>query len=111
MKKSEPKMILNISLESEEIEEKVKIAMDKYAEKVIYKNLDEEITKIVDKRIERLVSASNWSSGRKIQGVSFEQFVKDRTEKAIGDFVEKNIKEILAKRFAEIMTDKSFGND
>lgn len=111
MKKSEPKMILNISLESEEIEEKVKVAMDKYVEKAIYKNLDEEIAKIVDGRIEKLVSASNWSSDRKIQGVSFEQFVKDRTEKAIGDFVEKNIKEILAKRFAEIMTDKSFGND
>ena len=111
MKKSEPKMILNISLESEEIEEKVKIAMDKYVEKAIYKNLDEEIAKIVDRRIEKLVSAPNWSSDRKIQGVSFEQFVKDRTEKAIGDFVEKNIKEILAKRFAEIMTDKSFGND
>nr|DAP38889.1 MAG TPA: hypothetical protein [Bacteriophage sp.] len=111
MKKSEPKMILNISLESEEIEEKVKIAMDKYVEKVIYKNLDEEITKIVDRRIERLVSASTWSSDRKIQGVSFEQFVKDRTEKAIGDFVAMNIKEILAKRFAEIMTDKSFDNN
>lgn len=111
MKKSEPKMILNISLNSEEIEEKVKIAMDEYAEKVTYKNLDEEITKIVDKRIERLVSTSSWGSDKKIQGVSFEQFVKDRTEKAIGDFVEKNIKEILAKRFAEIMTDKSFSND
>ena len=111
MKKSEPKMILNISLNSEEIEEKVKIAMDEYAEKVTYKNLDEEITKIVDRRIERLVSTSSWGSDKKIQGVSFEQFVKDRTEKAIGDFVEKNIKEILAKRFAEIMTDKSFGND
>ena len=41
MKKSEPKMILNISLSSEEIEEKVKIAMDEYVQKVIYKNLDE----------------------------------------------------------------------
>lgn len=62
-------------------------------------------------RIEKLVSASSWSGDRKIQGVSFEQFVKDRTEKVIGDFVEMNIKEILAKRFAEIMTDKSLGND
>jgi hypothetical protein len=111
MKKAEPKMILNISLNSEEIEEKVKIAMDEYAEKVIYKNIDEEITKIVDKGIERLVSAPSWSGDRKIQGVSFEQFVKDKTEKTIGDFVEKNIKEILAKRFAEIMTDRSFDND
>lgn len=111
MKKSEPKIILNISLNNEEVEEKIKIAMDEYAEKVIYKNLDEEIIKIVDRRIEKLVSASSWSYDRKIQGVSFEQFVKDRTEKVIGDFVEMNIKEILAKRFAEIMTDKSLGND
>lgn len=65
MKKSEPKMILNISLNSEEIEEKVKIAMDEYVEKAIYKNLDEEITKIVDKRIEKLTSASSWSCDRK----------------------------------------------
>lgn len=111
MKKSNPKLILNVSLTSEELEEKVKVAMDKYAENVIYKNLDEEITKIVDRRIERLVSASSWSSDRKIQGVSFEQFVKDRTEKVIESFADKNIKEILAKRFAEIMTDRSFGND
>lgn len=100
MKKSDPKLILNVSLTSEELEEKVKVAMDKYAENVIYKNLDEEITKIVDRRIERLVSASSWSSDRKIQGVSFEQFVKDRTEKVIESFADKNIKEILAKRFA-----------
>lgn len=111
MKKSESKIILNVSLTSEELEEKVKVAMDKYAENVIYKNLDEEITKIVGRRIEILVSASSWSSDRKIQGVSFEQFVKDRTEKVIESFVDKNIKEILAKRFAEIMTDRSFGND
>ena len=45
MKKSEPKLILNVSLTSEELEEKVKIAIDKYAENVIYKNLDEEIAK------------------------------------------------------------------
>lgn len=53
MKKSEPKMILNISLNSEEIEEKVKIAMDEYVEKVIYKNLDEEMAK-------RIVSSPNF---------------------------------------------------
>ena len=111
MKKAEPKMILNISLNSEEIEEKVKIAMDEYAEKVIYKNIDEEIAKVIDKRIERLVSAPNWSNDRLINDMPFSDFVKSKTEKAIGDFVEKNIKEILAKRFAEIMTDRSFANE
>lgn len=31
MKKSDSKIILNVSLTSEELEEKVKVAMDKYA--------------------------------------------------------------------------------
>ena len=100
-------MFMNIAFESEEFEEKVKIAMDKYCNEVIYANLDEQVMKIVDKRITRLLSSNSWSSDRKIQGVSFEEFVKQRTEKAIGDFVEKNIREIMAKRFAEILTDKS----
>lgn len=107
MKKSEPKMFMNIAFESEEFEEKVKIAMDKYAEDVIYKNLDEEIMKIVDKRINSLLSANKWDSNRKIQGVTLEEFVKDRTENVLRDFVEKNIREILTKRFAEILTDRS----
>lgn len=100
-------MFVNIAFTDEEFEEKVKIAMDKYCNEVIYANLDEQVMKIVDKRITRLLSSDSWSSDRKIQGVSFEEFVKQRTEKAIGDFVEKNIREIMAKRFAEILTDKS----
>ena len=107
MKKSEPKMFMNIAFESEEFEEKVKIAMDKYVEDVIYKNLDEEIMRIVDKRIDSLISANKWDSNRKIHGITLEEFVKDRTEKVLGDFAEKNIREILAKRFAEILTDRS----
>lgn len=111
MKKSEPKIILNISMDNEELEKKIKIAMDKYVDNIIYSNLDEEIEKIINNRIERLLSASGWAYERKIQGVTLEQFVKQKTEKTISDFVEKNIKEILAKRFAEIMVDRSFGND
>ena len=100
-------MFVNIAFTDEEFEEKVKIAMDKYCNEVIYANLDEQVMKIVDKRITSLLSSNSWSSKRKIQGVSFEELVKQRTEKAIGDFVEKNIREIMAKRFAEILTDKS----
>ena len=104
MKKTEPKMILNLSVENSELEEKIKIAMDKYAEQLIVKNLDETIMKIVNKRIDNLLSASSWNSERKIQGVTLEQFIKDRTESVIEEFVDKNAKEILAKRLAEILT-------
>ena len=97
-------MILNLSIDNSELEEKIKIAMDKYAEQLIAKNLDETIMKIVNKRIDNLLSASSWNSERKIQGVTLEQFVKDKTESVIEEFVDKNAKEILAKRLAEILT-------
>lgn len=54
MKKSEPKMILNISLESEEIEEKVKIAMDKYVEKLSIKILMKKLQKSLTRELKDL---------------------------------------------------------
>ena len=57
MKKSEPKLILNLQVDSEELDQKVKLAMDKYIEDVIVGNLDDEIEKIVTKRIGELISA------------------------------------------------------
>ena len=66
MKKNEPKMILNVTIDNDELEEKVKIAMDKYAEQLILKNLDDTITKIVENRIDRLINGRNWDSDRKI---------------------------------------------
>lgn len=104
MNKSEPKIILNLTLEDGELEEKVKIAMDKYAEQLVLKNLDDTIKKIVDKRIDNLLSASSWNNERKINGVTLEEFVKSKTEGVISEFVDKNAKEILAKRLAEILT-------
>ena len=46
MKKSEPKLILNLQVDSEELDQKVKLAMDKYIEDVIVGNLDDEIEKL-----------------------------------------------------------------
>ena len=66
MKKSEPKLILNLQVDSEELDQKVKLAMDKYIEDVIVGNLDDEIEKIVTKRIGALVSADRWNPNRKI---------------------------------------------
>jgi len=104
MKKIEPKIILNLSLEDNELEEKVKIAMDKYSEQLVVKNLDETIKKIVENRINNLLSSPYWHNERKINGVTLEQFVKEKTEGVIEEFIDKNAKEILAKRLAEILT-------
>ena len=104
MKKSEPKMILNVQIENQELEENVKIATDKYVEQLVIKDLDATIARIVENRITKLINGKSWESERKIQGVTLEQFVKDRTEQTITEFIDKNAKEVLAKRLAEILT-------
>ena len=57
MKKSEPKMILNVAFESKELDEKVQIAMGKYVEDLMLKNLDSTIEKLVVQRVTRLMSS------------------------------------------------------
>lgn len=105
MKKSEPKIILNLSIENDELEDKVKIAMDKYVEDLIIKNLDDTIAKFVEKRIDNLLVQSrySYSSDSKINGKSFYEFVKDKTEKQIEEVINKNIKDIFAKKVAEML--------
>lgn len=103
MKKSEPKIILNLSIENDELEEKVKIAMDKYAEQLVLKNLDNTIVKLIDRRIDKLINGRSWDSDSKIEGVSFNEFVKQRTEQALSDVIDKNAKEILAKKLASLI--------
>lgn len=103
MKKSEPKMILNVSIENAELEEKVKIAMDKYAEQLVLKHLDDTIVRIVEKRVDALVNGSYWDDSRKIKGVTLDYFVKQKTEKTIEEAIEKNVKEILANKLAKLL--------
>lgn len=40
---------------------------------------------------------------RKINNMSLEEFVKSKSEKTIEEFVEKNIKEVFARKLAELI--------
>ena len=100
---SEPNLILNLQVDSEELEQKVKLAMDKYIENVIVGNLDDEIDKIVTKRIGALVSADRWNPNRKIKDKTLEAYVKEATENVICDVIDKNIKDIFARKVAEML--------
>lgn len=103
MKKSQPKMILNVAIENDELDEKIETAMDEYVEQLVIKNLDDVIVKFVEKRIYKLINGRGWESDSKIQGVSFYDFVKSRTEQALTDAIDKNAKEILAKKLAQLI--------
>ena len=98
MKRSEPKMILNLSLENEEFEKKVKLASEKYVEKIILENLDSMVEKIITRKIEYLIKGYS-----KVNGVSLEKFVSDRTDGIVSETIDKNIKTIFAKKLAEMI--------
>lgn len=103
MKKSEPKIILNLSVENSELDEKIKIAIDKYVEQSVYAQLDDVIENIITKRINKLLNSRYWESDNKINGMAFEQFVRSKTEDAIAQAIEKNAKDILAKKLARLI--------
>lgn len=103
MKKSEPKIILNLSVENSELDEKIKIAIDEYVEKAVYAELDEAIEKIVDKRIDKLLHSPYWDTYNKIDGMTFNQFVMNKMESALAEAIEKNAKEIFAKKLASLI--------
>ena len=103
MKKSNPKMILNVAFESEELDEKVQIAMEKYVEDLMLKNLDSTIEKLVVQRVTRLVSGKFTYANGTLNGKSLEVFVKEATNDIIEDVIEKNIKDIFAKKIAEMI--------
>ena len=103
MKKSEPKIILNLSVENDELDKVIKLAIDKYVEQSIYAQLDDTVEKIVNKRIDRLINGRYWDPDNKINGITFDQFVKSKTEDAMVKAIEKNAKEILARKLADMI--------
>ena len=103
MTKQNPKLIFNFQMENPEFEETVRVAMDKYTEGVIIKELDDKIQKIVENRIEKLVKADRWSPDGKINNMSLNDFIRLRTEKVIEDVIDKHIKDILAKKIAQVL--------
>lgn len=103
MKKTAPKMILNVQIDNQELEEQVKIAMDKYAEDLILKNLDGKIQRIIINRIDALIRGNSWGNEGKIAGQTLEQYVKDKSSKVIEEAIDKHIKDIFAKKFAQML--------
>ena len=104
MNKSESKMILNVAFESKELDEKVQIAMEKYVEDLMLKNLDNTIEKLVVQRVTRLMSSKfAYSPDGTLNGKSLEGFIKEIINATIEDVIERNIKDILAKKIAEMI--------
>lgn len=104
MKKSKPKLILNLSVEDEELEKKIEVAMEQYVNKIVSKNLDAIIEKFITKRINEIVDSNNRYSYYRICGKTLDDYVKERVNTAITNTIDNNIQEILSKKIANLLS-------
>ena len=102
MKKSEPKMILNLSVIDEELEIKIQKAMDRYVKDVVFECLDDTIIKCAKKRVNQLITGYSWSDKGKIKGKNLKDYIKEETN----DVIENYVKEIIDEKTKEMITKK-----
>lgn len=104
MTKSKPKMILNVQFESEEFDKQVQIAMDKYVEDLMLKNLDSAIEKYVVQRITRLIDSKfEYSADGKLNGKPMREYIREATNEVVEKAITDNIKDIFVKKVAEML--------
>jgi len=78
--------------------------MEKYVEDLMLKNLDSTIEKLVVQRITRLVGGKfTYSPDGTLNGKSLEDYVREATNEVIKEVIDKNIKDIFAKKIAEMI--------
>jgi len=99
MNKGECKLILNFNLSDEELEEKVRIAVDDYIQKVTEREIDKRIEDILNARINYL-----FGKGSSYKGYSYAgNQITRQLEKAIDDNIDDAITQLIAKRLNFIM--------
>ena len=104
MTKSNPKMILNVQFESEELDKQVQIAMDKYVEDLILKNFDATIERYVVQRITRLIDGKfEYSPDGKLNGKTLRDYIREATDEVVEKAITENIKDIFVKKVAEML--------
>lgn len=104
MKRSDPKLILNLSVEDEELEKKIEIAMKQYADKIVSKNLDVFIEKIITKRINEIIESNNRYPYYMVGGKTLDNYIKEKVSPSITNAIDSNIKEILSKKIANLLS-------
>lgn len=97
----EPKLILNLSFENEEVEKKIEIAMDKYIQEVCHERIDKIITKNVDRRINDLVGDSYWK--KRLNGQYIDDYIAAKVEVKIKEVIDKQINKILQVKLASLL--------
>ena len=100
MRKTDPRLILNVNIKDEELEEKIKTAVDEYINSVfesidLDKRIHDAVDARIDREIERYVTAASKDNDWRY---SYENTrMKDAVRKAVDSIIDQRIKEKLVE--------------
>ena len=106
MKKSDPKLIININLDNPDLQEKVKLAVDEYIEDTLNSHYDEAITqavgKAIDKRLRELFEERRYTYAGQIEGEYLSDYIYKHIKTKVDEKVKAAIVSAVNDKFSEL---------
>jgi uncharacterized membrane protein YheB (UPF0754 family) len=107
MKRTEPKLIINLNLSDQEFEQQIELAVDKYIDSILDSCANEKVTeaikKYVDKKIDVVLQERRYDNASMINGKTLSSYIADiarpKVEVVIADTIAKSVSETLANKF------------
>jgi len=107
MKRTEPRMIINLNISDEEFEKKIQLAVDEYIESILDSCANDKVTeaikKYVDKKIDIVLQEKRYDNASKINGLSLSSYIanvaKPKVEAVISDVIAQSVSEVLQSKF------------
>lgn len=107
MRKTDPRLIINLNITDEDFEKHIELAVDKYIANIVDSCVDEKVTNIikgyVDKKIDAILSERSYDSASLIEGRKLSSYIaciaKPKVEAVISDTIAQAVAETLANKF------------
>ena len=107
MKRTDTKMILNLTIENTEFEQHIEKAIDKYIEDVLDAKVSEKVTeavkKYIDKKIDLILSERRYDNGSLMEGKYLSDYIaklaKPKVEDVISNVIAQSVTEVLQNKF------------
>lgn len=112
MKKTNPKLILNLNLEQAELDNKISIAIDEYINNFVCSGeadakVAEHVHKYIDKRVNNILLEKRWDNSSLIGGVSLDTYIQKIAGPKVEQAIDKIINKLISERISKIIGDNN----
>lgn len=105
MKKSDPKLIVNLNLSSPELVEKIEFAIDEYIDSIIESKLsdrvNEKIKRYIEDKLDAVVLEKRWDNECLVDGQFLSTYVTNKVRPKVENIIEQLIQQVIANKLRE----------